>query len=450
MMRAEIVALGLILIVCIVGATGCSRAAPVSEIRPVSTRAPAAGGVTDAASEDGNSTAPQTIEPAETDWPCWRGADQTGIALSDAPTEWSATKNVVWSVDVPGKGHSSPTVWGERVFLATADEGAKTMLLLAFSREKGDLLWTCPLHQGGFMHVHGKNTQASATAACDGKHVYWVAMVKDAIWLSAVTLEGKIAWQTEVGPFVSMHGYGSSPVLYKGLVIVQGDSNGPGWLSAINAQTGETHWRVQRGSGASFGTPVIAHVAGKPPQLLLSGQDKVISYDPLTGDKLWECSGPSTVAANTMCARGDLVFASGGYPQRNVFAIKADGSGQIVWRKPWKCYVPSMLVDGDRLVIPQDDGVLHVVEATTGKELWTKRVGGDLTSSPVLAGGKLYVTIEAGKTVIFGSTSKSTEVATNDNGERCYATPTICGGQIFLRTHSKLLCIGEPVAAGGK
>jgi hypothetical protein len=183
--------------------------------------------------------------------------------------------------------------------------------------------------------------------------------------------------------------------------------------------------------------------------LLLSGQDKVISYDPLTGDKLWECAAPSTVAANTMCWNDDLVFTSGGYPQRNVFAIKADGSGQIVWRKPWKCYVPSMLVDGDRLIIPQDDGVLHVVEAATGKELWTKRVGGDLTSSPVLAGGKLYVTTEAGKTVVFGSTAKSTELATNDNGDRCYATPTICGGQIFLRTLSKLLCIGEPVAAGG-
>jgi hypothetical protein len=193
------------------------------------------------------------IEPAATDWPNWRGADQTGIALSDAPIEWSASKNVVWSVDVPGKGHSSPTVWGDKVFLATADEGAKTISLLAFSREKGDLLWTCPLHQGGFMHVHGKNTQASATAACDGKQVYWIAMVKDAIWLSAVTIEGKIAWQTEVGPFVSMHGYGSSPVLYNGLVIVQGDSNGPGWLSAINAQTGEIHWRVQRGSVRALG-----------------------------------------------------------------------------------------------------------------------------------------------------------------------------------------------------
>ncbi len=444
MMRAELIVSGLIVVA---GGLGCSRAAPVAEIRPVSTRAPA----TDGEAGDGEGDAASSaIEPAATDWPNWRGADQTGIALSDAPTTWSATKNVIWSADVPGKGHSSPTVWGDKVFLATADEGAKTMSLLAFSREKGDLLWTCPLHQGGFMHVHGKNTQASATAACDGKQVYWIAMVQDAIWLSAVTVEGKKAWQTEVGPFVSMHGYGSSPVLYKGLVIVQGDSNGPGWLAAINAQTGETHWRVQRGNGASFGTPVIVEITGKPSQLLLSGQDKVISYDPLTGDKLWECAGPSTVAANTMCSRGDLVFASGGYPQRNVFAIKADGSGEIVWRKPWKCYVPSMLVDGERLVIPQDDGVLHVVEAATGKELWTKRVGGDLTSSPVLAGGKLYVTTEAGKTVVFGSTAKSAEVATNDNGDRCYATPTICGGQIFLRTHSKLLCIGEPVAAGGQ
>jgi hypothetical protein len=101
-----------------------------------------------------------------------------------------------------------------------------------------------------------------------------------------------------------------------------------------------------------------------------------------------------------------------------------------------------MLVDRERLIVPQDDGVLHVVEAATGNELWTKRVGGDLTSSPVVAGGKLYVTTEAGKTIVFGSTDKATEVSTNDNGDRCYATPTMCGGRIYLRTHSKLLCIG--------
>jgi outer membrane protein assembly factor BamB len=246
-----------------------------------------------------------------------------------------------------------------------------------------------------------------------------------------------------------MHGYGSSPVLHKGLVIVQGDSNGPGWLAAVNGETGKIHWRVQRGDGANFCTPLVAHVAGKP-QLLLHGQGKVVSYNPDSGDQLWDAEGPATYCANTMCASGNLVFASGGYPERNVLAIKADGSGQVVWRKSIKCYVPSMLVDDDRLIVPQDDGVLHCLEAATGKEIWTKRVGGDLTSSPVLANGHLFVSTESGKTAIFQSSRRGTKVRENENGEACYATPTFCGGEIFVRTRTKLICVGGKSGNEGK
>lgn len=426
---------------------GCGRGTPVPEIRPALTGAqPAASG--EATASDVEATSPNESAgpvPSPADWPCWRGTAGTGIASGPAPSELSAAKNVVWSVPVPGKGHASPTIWGGQIFLATADDAQQTMSLVAFDRETGQTRWTCPLHEGGFMHVHSKNTQASPTAACDGKHVYCVAMVKDAIWLSAVTLAGKIAWQTEVGPFVSMHGYGSSPVLFKELIIVQGDSNGPGWLAAVNKETGKIHWRIQRGNGASFATPAIAEVAGKT-QLLLHGQDKVVSYDPATGDKRWECDGPATVCANTMCWSGDLAFAAGGFPQQNTWAIKADGSGEIVWRKNWKCYVPSMLVDGDLLYVSQDNGVLRCVDVATGTEHWNKRLGGDLTSSPVLADGKLYVVTESGKTSILCSSKNLQGIFEGDLGDRCYSTPTIAGGRCYIRTYSKLFCIGESSA----
>jgi outer membrane protein assembly factor BamB len=421
---------------------------PVAEIRPPAAINAAAAG--EAAAGEAGATGSETNadpQPADTDWPVWRGAAGTGIATGPAPTEWSATKNAAWSVPVPGKGHASPTIWGDQIFLATADEVKKTMSLVSLDRQSGQTRWTCPLHEGGFMHVHSKNTQASPTIACDGRHLYWVAMVKGAIWLSAVTLDGKIAWQSEVGPFVTMHGYGSSPVLWKNLVIVQGDSNGPGWLAAVNKETGKTHWRIQRGNGASFATPAVAEVAGKW-QLLMHGQDKVISYDPATGDQLWECEGPATVCANTMCWSGDLVFASGGYPQQNVFAIRADRSGTIVWRKKWKCYVPSMLIDGELLYVPQDQGVLLCVDAKTGKEHWSKRLSGDVTSSPVLAGGNLYVTTETGKTSVFRSSKNLVEISESDLGERCYTTPTIVGERIYIRGYSKLFCIaGQPKAS---
>jgi outer membrane protein assembly factor BamB len=418
--------------------TGCGRGEPVAEIRPVLPSMAAKTESTANALDD-------EFQPADTDWPCWRGLDGMGIARGSAPLEWSATKNVVWSVPVLGKGHASPTIWDDQIFLATADDAQKTMSLVALDRATGSQRWTCPLHEGGFMHVHSKNTQASPTPACDGKHVFYPAMVKDAIWLSAVTLDGKVAWQTEVGPFVSMHGYGSSPVIHQDLVIVQGDSNGPGWLAAVIKETGKVHWRVQRGNGASFATPFVAQVAGKT-QLLLHGQDKLISYDPMAGDKLWECAGPATVCANTICTNGELIFVSGGFPQRNVWAVKGDGSGLIVWRQTWKCYVPSMLVDGDRLFVPQDDGLLNCVRASTGKELWRTRLGGDVTSSPVLADGNLYVTTESGKTSVFRSSDKLEEISASEIGDRCYATPTIAGGRIYIRSYSKLFCIADGVA----
>lgn len=409
----------------------CRRGEPVAEIRPASAQAVSA-------------TAADIDLPvvAESDFPWWRGADRTGIAIGGAPIRFSATENVLWQVDVPGEGHGSAILWGDQLFLPVADRGKETMALHCYGQDDGKLRWTCPLHEGGFMHVHSKNTHASPTPACDGEHVYWAAMVKDAIWVSAVTMDGKIAWQKEAGPFVSMHGYGSSPALYKNLVIVAGDSNGPGWLAGLDRHSGEIVWRVQRGDSASFGTPVVAEVAGKT-QLLLSGHKKVVSYNPANGEKLWESEGPATVCANTLAWSGDLVFASGGYPEQAVLAIKADGSGEVVWRKDWKCYVPSLLVDGDRLTVPQDNGVVRCVEAATGDELWSKRLGGDITASPVLAGGHIYIATEAGKVCVLKAGDKAELLAENDVGDRCYATPTIAGDRIYLRTFAKLLCIAE-------
>ena len=180
---------------------GCRRGQPVAEVRPMA-----------AISGDAASLEAETaVIPHDDDFPGGGERTERGSLEAAAPTEWSPTKNVVWSVSLPGKGHASPIVWGDQVFIATADDSNQTMSLLSYSRTDGALRWSCLLHEGGFMHTHGKNTQASATPACDGQHVYWTAMVKDAIWVSAVTLDGKIAWQTEAGPFVSMHGYGSSP-----------------------------------------------------------------------------------------------------------------------------------------------------------------------------------------------------------------------------------------------
>ncbi|HIN95496.1 MAG TPA: serine/threonine protein kinase, partial [Planctomycetes bacterium] len=261
------------------------------------------------------------------DWPCWRGSALNGMATGEAPpTNWSREENLRWQIELPFSGHASPTVVGNQVFIAAADEAEETQYVFSYDRSTGAEVWRSVIHQKGFMYKHSKNSHASATPASDGSRLFAVCMIQDGIWVTALDLEGKQLWQTKAGPFRSRHGYGSSPVLYKSLVIVAGDGNGGGFLAALHRKTGKLVWRVQRSHQASFCTPVIARIADQD-QLLMSGQKEVISYNPATGKPLWKSSGPATTTANTLVWNDQLVFASGGYPQRSIMAIKADGSG---------------------------------------------------------------------------------------------------------------------------
>lgn len=409
--------------------SGCGK--PVEEIRV-----------------DTGSISPATSSISATidDWPVWRGLAGDNRANGQLPpVKWSATKNLLWQAEVPGSGHASPIVFGERVFVATADKSQETMSLLCYGRTNGERLWECELHRGGFMHTHQKNTHASPTPACDGQRVFTAFTVQGALRVSAVSLDGEIEWQTEAGPFKPQHGYGSSPVLFESFVIVSGDNRGPGFLAALHRETGEIAWRVQRGSGGSYASPIVAHVAGKP-QLLLSGQDAVTSYDPSTGDVIWRTDGPASTTANTMAWNDEFVFASGGYPQNGIMAIRAD-SGEVVWKTDDRDYVPSPLVIGDRLLVIQDRGVALCLEASSGKTIWKQRLGGNFSASPTLVGEHVYVTDEAGKTIVFKVNPKFERIGENDLGEGGFASPVICGGQLFLRDSRRLYCIAEPNAA---
>lgn len=382
--------------------------------------------------------------PADSDWPWWRGINLDGKAVGPQPvTEWSEGKNILWKASVPGAGHASPIVWGEQVFVATADESAETQSLVCFDRATGEERWTTEIHRGGFMHRHAKNSHASSTPACDGERVFTVFMVQDGIWVSAVGLDGKLLWQEMAGPFRSMHGYGSSPVLYKSLVIVAGDNQGSGFLAALHRRTGKLVWRVARKNDASFGTPIVAQVAGKT-QLLLSGQDQIVSYNPETGKTLWTSRGPASTTANTMAFGDDVVYASGGYPQNHLMAVKADGSGEVIWENDRKGYVPSLLLDRGRLYLAQDDGIVRCFNASSGVEIWVRRLGGGFSASPVLAGEQIYLTNEQGATFVFKASETFELLAENQLGDSGMATMAICDGRIYLRTADRLYCIGKP------
>lgn len=393
---------------------------------------------------------------AQGDWPWWRGPTFDGKAPEGPtpPLEWDETRHVLWKVPVPGRGHASPIVVGDLVVVATADEQDERQLLVAFDRQSGQTRWQTELHRGGLMPKHNKNSHASATPACDGKHLY-TAMINDgALWVTATDLSGKIVWQKKAGNFVPRHGYGSSPVLYKSLVIVAGDNLGAGFLAALHRQTGETVWRVPRGGVASYATPIVAHVAGRP-QLLLHGSHQTASYDPDTGKQLWRCDGPTEVCACTMAFDDELVYSSGGYPERHLLCIRADGSGDVtdshlVWKVSTRsqvCYVPSPLLHEGRLYVVNDDGIAVCFDAKNGQVLWNQRLGGNFSASPTLFGDRIYVPNEQGKTFVYRTGDDFELLATNELSEGALASPTMVGGRIYLRTSGHLYCIGQPASA---
>lgn len=400
-------------------------------------------------------SAPKKLVPqaAPGDWPWWRGPDRNGISADrEAVTKWSPKENVVWATNVPGHGHSSPIVCGNRVFLTTAEEKSQKQLILAFDRKTGNPLWSTLAHDGKFTRKYPKNTHASATQACDRGRLFSVFVNADGLHVTATDLEGKILWQKRAGDFQSLHGYAPSPVLYKNLVIVNGDNVKSCYLTALDSETGKVVWHTERkivGKYGNYGTPTLAVVSDKV-QLLQAGLGQTASYDPQTGKLLWSCEGPAEVTANTLAFSATTVFSSGGFPEKELRAIRGDGKDDVSQSHlAWKTdkgitYVPSPLYHAGLLYLVNDAGIASCIDAESGKQIWQERLQGNFSSSPVLVGNLLYATNEAGQTSIFKASRTFELVGTNAMQESVMATPAVCGGQIFLRTASKLYCLGAP------
>lgn len=378
------------------------------------------------------------------DWPWWRGPTHDGIAATQSvPQRWSEDENILWKVAVPGKGHASPIVVEDRVFLPTANDENNTMSLLCYDRASGNLHWKKEIHRGPFMHMHKKNSQASATPAWDGKLVFTVFMIDDGIFVTALDREGDIVWQTRAGDFDSKHGYGSSPFLYKSLVIVNGDNQGTGFLAALDRNTGEVVWRIERKNNSSFATPVVVKIDGVD-QLLLSGHNTVCSYDPGDGRLRWKSEGPAATTANTLLSYQGLVFASGGWPEHNVMAVRADGSGEIAWQKGIKSYVPSPVIIDDRLLVVQDANIIRLFDPESGKEFWKERLGRrGYSASPTVVDDVVYLPDETGEVHVFRAGETFEKISSNKLEGDGMASPVICGDKIFLRTSTHLYCIGQ-------
>ena len=400
------------------------------------------------------------VQFAENDWPCWRGSLGNGEAGGPDPVvKWSATENIKWCKETPGRGHASPVIIGKQVFLFTADEEKQELSLLAYDRSTGEEKWCTLLHTGGFPIKHNKNSHASSTPVCDGTHVYCVAAANDGVLVTACTTEGKVAWQTVAGPFLSENGYGPSPVIWGPYVIVVGDSSplamrriaqSPSFVAALDRRTGTIIWRMKRPLGHSYGTPtILKSTAGD--QLLLGGSEAIISYDPKNGSEKWRYAWPGSRVLNTIVTLPGQMLATTSLPSRLTVCLKTTGRGllgesDVLWKSErYGCDVPTPLMRPERLYLVDDGGIVTCLASNDGKLLWKGRLGSGsaISASPVVHGKHIYVSSENGKTFVFEEGPSFKLLSTNDLGEEQIASPAIAGGDIFIRTSKHLWCIGD-------
>ncbi len=379
----------------------------------------------------------QTASPAE-QWWSWRGPKGNNHALGDATLPTSiATASPSWSVDLPGRGHSTPILFGDALFVTTADKAAGTQSVVAVSRG-GKTLWSQTIHRGGVpTENHRKNTEASPTMAADGEALFAAFYNSGGIQLTKLTTAGSILWQREAGkynPQRYQYGYAASPLIYGDTVIVIGDYDGDAFLCALDRDSGRTRWKIKRPGKLSFSSPIVANVAGRE-QLLLSGTDMVAAYDPSGGELLWKVPGATTMATcGTMVWDGNLVFASGGFPEAETVCIAADGSGRVLWSNNAKCYEQSMLAHRGHLYAVTDNGIAYCWRGDDGRTMWRQRIGGRYSSSPLLVGDAIVVFNEAGTGFAFAATPERFDLRSESKfGDEVFASPIFVGDTMYLR-----------------
>ncbi|MEP3481368.1 MAG: PQQ-binding-like beta-propeller repeat protein [Fuerstiella sp.] len=375
------------------------------------------------------------------DWNQWRGPNGLAIAADGnaVPTDFSPSKNVLWSAQVVGAGHSSPTVVGDLVVVTTADSTNQRQAVLGFERATGKPAFTTIVSEGGFPETHPKNTHASPTVCSNGELFFATFHHHNKVEAVAVNQAGKIVWKTDVGAFRPkqyLYGYAASPTLHNGKLIISGDCDTVAWLVALDSNSGKVVWKTDRPKMLNWASPIVANVAGKN-QLLLSGAERIASYNPENGKLLWETPCLTMATCGTVVWDNDTVYASGGYPKKETVAVKADGSGQVVWRNRVKCYEQSMLIHSGYLYAFDDNGILYCWDAKSGREMWKQRFRGPVSASLTMADGKIFACNERGNVWVFEASPNGYQpVAQNQMGTSLFATPTVVDNVMYLRAAS--------------
>ncbi len=295
-------------------------------------------------------------------------------------------------------------------------------------------MWRAKIHEGGFPEkMNKKASNASSSLAYDGERLFINFLNDGAVYTMALSMAGERLWQTKITDYVLHQGYGSSPAIHGPLVIVSADNKFGGAVAGLDRATGIVVWRVDRPKFPNYPSPIILTAAGRE-QMILTGCSLVSSFDPATGEKLWEIEGATEECVTSTVTDGVHVYSSGGYPRNHVAAVRADGSGEVVWENNTRVYVPSMFVRDGYLYGIMDAGVLVCWKSDTGERQWRHRLGSPFTASPVPVGDLLFAPSETGAFYVVRFSPAGAEIiAENQLGDQIYATPVIVDGQIFAR-----------------
>jgi outer membrane protein assembly factor BamB len=427
--------------------------------------------------------------PTDGNWPSFRGPQASGVADGqNLPDRWDGTRgeNIRWKTRIPGLAHSSPVVWGDRLYVTSAissradatfkhglfgegdastDRSVQQWKVYSLDKRTGKITWESTAYEGVPKEKrHVKNTYASSTPATDGKHV--VAFFGSQ-GLYCFNPDGKLIWKKDLG-VLDLGAYdapeyewgtASSPVIYRNKVIVQCDTSKEDFLLAVDIETGTTVWKADRDELPSWGTPNV-YTGAKRVELIANASNFIRGYDPETGKELWRLGGSSQITAPTPVFAEDLiVVASGRRPVAPIFVIRAGATGditlgngltasdQIAWSKLQRGpYMPTPLIYAGYLYVLANQGIFDCYELRSGKEIYRQRIphqGGGFSASPVEADGRIYLPSEDGDVFVVKAGKDFELLSTNSMGERLMATPALSGGSMFIRGEHNLFAVGR-------
>jgi outer membrane protein assembly factor BamB len=395
-----------------------------------------------------------TLSPAAAqEWTRFRGPN--GAGQSDAttiPEKWTDA-DYNWTAKLPGVGHSSPVLWDKKIFLTSANPKDGTRIVLCVNAADGSIAWKREFASTTTTQLHLQNSYASSTPALDDQHVYVAWASPEEYTLLALDHDGRDVWKLNLGPFVSQHGFGTSPIVYKDLVIITNDQDGESFMIAVKGQDGQTKWKIPRKlfpgkQNASYAAPCIYQPPQGPPQLIVNSWAYGIgSYDPITGQTLWNNPVfPLRPVGSPIITEAGLILGNCGEGAGNntVIAIRPGPDPQVVYKidKNSAPYVPTLLAYGDLVFLWADKGIVTCIDAATGQQHWRERVGGNYAGSPIRVGDRIYCISSEGDVVVLAAADKYQLISKQSLGEPSHATPAVSDGVMYLRTESQLFSLG--------